>query len=236
MPIYRLINKPIFPPPELAEPDGLLAVGGDLSPERLLEAYRLGIFPWYAEEDPILWWSPEPRLIMEPDSIHVSKSLRKIIRQRRFEIRIDFAFEDVIENCAQIARKEARGTWITLAIKDAYIQLFELGFAHSFESWQDNKLVGGLYGISLGKCFFGESMFSLVSNASKVALVALANVLEEWDFDLIDCQVSTHHLLNMGAFEVERNDFLQRLRLGLQHPTRRGSWQDVKWPGEKSRL
>lgn len=229
MPIYRLIDKPIFPPPELAEPDGLLAVGGDLTPERLLEAYRMGIFPWYSENDPILWWSPSPRLILEPNSIHISKSLRKVIRRHRFEVRIDTAFADVVKNCAVVTRKEGKGTWISSDIRKAYKRLFGLGFAHSFETWRDGKLVGGLYGISLGKCFFGESMFAKESNASKIALVALSNILEDWGFDLIDCQVTTPHLMSMGAFEIDRNEFLHRLRLGLQSPTRRGSWQDAVW-------
>lgn len=232
MPIYRLIHKPIFPPPKLAEPDGLLAVGGDLAPERLIAAYQQGVFPWYSPGDPILWWSPDPRLILEPAKIHVSKSLRKIILQHRFDVRFDFDFSAVIAHCARIPRKEGTGTWITPEMKAAYIQLHQLGLAHSVECWQNEKLAGGLYGVSLGRCFFGESMFAKVANASKVALVALAHMLQEWNFLMIDCQVTTHHLVRMGASEISRNEFLKRLQNGLQYPTLKESWNDVEWNPE----
>jgi len=229
MPIYRLIDELIFPPAELAEPDGLLAVGGDLGTERLLLAYRRGIFPWYSEGDPILWWSPEPRLIIEPGFVHVSKSLTKIIKQRLFEIKFDTAFRTVINNCANIPRKDGRGTWITKEMKNAYIRLHHLGYAHSVEAWQGERLAGGLYGISLGRAFFGESMFFKVSNASKIALIALANILEKWNFNMIDCQVSTKHLMNMGAYEIDRREFLQRLNYAMRFPTRQGLWTGLEW-------
>lgn len=229
MPIYRLIDKLIFPPSALAEPDGLLAVGGDLSPNRLLEAYRQGIFPWYSPGDPILWWSPQPRLVLEPASIHVSKSLRKEIARNKFQIKLDTAFSQVLRECAMIPRRESEGTWITPEMQEAYIRLHKLGFAHSVECWQDEDLVGGLYGLSLGKCFFGESMFAKKSNASKIALVALANILEEWGFQLIDCQVTTQHLIRLGACEIDRADFLLRLRAALCFPDRVGPWTAAVW-------
>lgn len=229
MPIFQLLRRPIFPSPELAEPDGLLAIGGDLSPERLIAAYRQGIFPWFNAGDPILWWSPNPRLVLEPANIHISKSLRKIILQHRFEVRFDTAFASVIEQCAGISRKGSAGTWITAEMQAAYIQLHQIGFAHSVETWQDKKLVGGLYGVSLGRCFFGESMFAAVANASKVALVALAQVVQGWDFKIIDCQVATGHLVSLGAHEILRRKFLKILRENAQSPDRQSSWAEVKW-------
>jgi leucyl/phenylalanyl-tRNA--protein transferase len=233
MPIFQLTRKPIFPAPELAEPDGLLAIGGDLSPERLISAYQQGIFPWFSEGDPILWWSPDPRLVLEPASIHISKSLQKIIFQQRFEIRFDTAFAAVISHCAEISRKQADGTWITPEMKAAYIHLHELGLAHSVESWQNGHLVGGLYGISLGRCFFGESMFAAVANASKVALAALAQVVQHWDFELIDCQVTTGHLLSLGAREISRKNFLTSLQKAVQFPTQQYSWKSIQWNPER---
>src|SRR5436309_2899853 len=173
MPIYRLVEELVFPPPEYADPSGLLAVGGDLSSERLLEAYRLGIFPWYSEDQPILWWSPDPRLILELNDFKPSRSLRKTIRKGIFQVSFDRAFEDVIRACASVPREGQRGTWITPEMQEAYIDLHGLGYAHSVESWLQGKLAGGIYGVSLGKAFFGESMFQRVSNASKVALAML---------------------------------------------------------------
>jgi leucyl/phenylalanyl-tRNA--protein transferase len=226
MPIYRLTKKIVFPPPDLAEPDGLLAVGGDLRPQRLLMAYSLGIFPWYSPGEPILWWSPDPRLVLEPSGIHISQSVQKIIRQRKYEIRLDTAFPTVIEACAAAPRKIGNGTWITNEMKVAYIRLHELGFAHSVECWQGDELVGGLYGISIGRIFCGESMFSKLPNTSKIALVALATLLKSKEFQLIDCQVPTEHLISLGAFEMARSEFLKRLDNAIQFPSLIGSWRD----------
>jgi leucyl/phenylalanyl-tRNA--protein transferase len=203
-----------------------LAVGGDLSPERLLLAYSLGIFPWFEDDDEqILWHSPDPRMAMRPAEVRVSRSLRRLLRDPPFEIRLDGDFAGVIHGCAEVRRVEALGTWITGGMIDAYQRLFDLGFAHCAEAWRDGRLVGGLYGVSLGGSFFGESMFALESNASKVAFAVLAGQLERWNFDLIDCQVHTDHLARFGAVEWERAEFLRALRDSLERPTRRGRWQ-----------
>ena len=225
MPVYRLIDEIMFPPPDKAEPDGLLAVGGDLTSERLLLAYKLGIFPWYNEDQPILWWSPDPRLILEPGEFHVSRRLRQILNQGIFQVTFDKAFARVIRACARARRKGQNGTWITPAMEKAYIRLHELGFGHSAESWLDGELVGGIYGVSLGKCFFGESMFSYKANGSKAALAALIERLKAWDFHMIDAQVTTRHLISLGAKEVPRSIFLKRLAKALSFPTKRGSWE-----------
>ena len=211
MPVYQLPEQLIFPDPEEAEPEGLLAVGGDLSPERLLLAYSMGIFPWYADEDPILWWSPDPRLILEPESLKISKSLKRIICKKQFSITMDHDFKTVINKCATTKRKED-GTWIVNDMINAYIELHHKGFAHSVEVWEKEKLVGGLYGVSIGKIFFGESMFSKTNNASKIALVYLVKTLSEWGFSCIDCQIKTEHLISMGAREISRHDFLNLLK------------------------
>lgn len=224
MPVYHLSADPVFPHPELAEPDGLLAVGGDLSTERLLNAYRQGIFPWYGEGDPILWWSPDPRLVLDPRHILISKSLARTLKKNLFRITIDSAFEDVINRCARAVRPGPSGTWIVPAMRSAYIRLHRAGLAHSVEAWQDNQLVGGLYGVSMGSAFFGESMFAAQRDASKVCLVYLAALLRAWDFDCIDCQVTTEHLLSLGAAEIPRTLFLERLRCALQAPDRTGPW------------
>jgi leucyl/phenylalanyl-tRNA--protein transferase len=201
-----------FPDINLAqdEPNGLLAVGGCLSTERLLNAYQLGIFPWYSEGEPILWWTPSPRLVIYPQKLKISKSLRKTIRKGQFKITLDSAFSDVIAQCSS-PRSDGDGTWITEEIKQAYSALHEKGHAHSAEAWQEGKLVGGLYGISIGSLFFGESMFSLVSNASKVAFVTLVTQLHAAGFQLIDCQVRTEHLISLGAEEISREQFSQHL-------------------------
>jgi leucyl/phenylalanyl-tRNA---protein transferase len=225
MPVYRLSAEPVFPDPELAEPDGLLAMGGDLSTERLLSAYRSGIFPWYGQGDPILWWSPDPRLMLEPGRIVISKSLARTLRKKLFRITIDTAFENVIERCAGAARRGQPGTWIVPDMRAAYLRLHRAGFAHSIEAWQDGQLAGGLYGVSLGRAFFGESMFTEHRDASKVCLAWLAALLRAWKFDCIDCQVTTAHLLRMGAVEIERAVFLERLRQALQAPDRTGPWR-----------
>ena len=204
-----------FPHPDLAltEPDGLLAVGGDLSPQRIINAYMNGIFPWYSDGQPILWWSPNPRAVLFPDKLHVSRSLQKVIRKGVYRTTLDQAFEQVIEHCAQTPRKDQDGTWITDDMAQAYIRLHQLGFAHSAECWLEDKLVGGLYGIALGRVFFGESMFSHRSNASKVAFVHLLDELKKADYALIDCQVTTEHLLSLGAEEIPRNQFLNLVKV-----------------------
>lgn len=224
MPVFWLRDDLIFPPPEYAEPDGLLAVGGDLSEKRLLLAYSMGIFPWYSEGSPILWWSPNPRLILIPEEVRVSKSLKQVLTKGVYRITIDTAFDEVIRNCADIHRQKKGSTWITEEMIDAYIGLHKSGFAHSVESWFEEKLVGGLYGVSLGGAFFGESMFSKKPNASKVAFVALVKKLIEWEFILVDCQVTTAHLINFGAKEVSRSEFMKILRHALDMPTKKGKW------------
>ena len=197
-----------FPPVEraLEEPNGLLAAGGDLSPQRLLTAYEQGIFPWYEDGQPILWWSPDPRIVLFPDQIHVARSLRKVLRQQSFRVSADTCFDTVIDQCAQ-PRRYGGGTWITEEMREAYGQLHLLGYAHSIEVWKNDQLVGGLYGVALGRVFFGESMFSLASNASKVALVYLCGQLQRWGYQLIDCQVESPHLTTLGAVTVARGDF-----------------------------
>jgi len=225
MSVFQLpADLPLFPTPDDAEPDGLLAVGGDLSPQRLLAAYRRGIFPWYEDGQPILWWSPDPRLVLFPEEFHVSRRLHRTLRQGVFAVRFDTAFAEVIRNCAEIRTSAGQGTWITQEMQDAYTRLHELGFAHSVETWQDGELVGGVYGIALGRCFFGESMFSRRSNASKVALAVLSERAPELELELMDCQMTTQHLLSLGARELPRHDFLELVREGLRFPTRRGPW------------
>ncbi len=231
MPVYRLDERLLFPPPEDADESGLLAVGGDLSAERLLLSYSVGIFPWYSEGAPILWHSPDPRMVLLPEELHVSRSLRKKIAKNRFEIRLDTAFNQVIVACAQVPRDGQDGTWITSEMITAYSELHERGYAHSAEAWRDGKLVGGLYGISLGRAFFGESMFANESDASKVAFVSLARWLAGWGVHFIDCQVYTEHLERLGATEWPRSKFLRELRRSLDEPTRIGPWQmdqDIK--------
>lgn len=224
MPVFRLNEQLGFPPPHLATDDGLLAVGGDLEPERLLLAYRNGIFPWYNDGDPILWWSPDPRVIMPLDGFHVSRSLRKILRQHRFDVTYDQDFRGVIRACATIYRPTQRGTWITPEMEQAYIRLHELGWAHSVECWKNGTLAGGVYGVAIGGCFFGESMFSAAPNASKVALATLVNRLVEWNFSLFDCQVENPHLTSLGARSISRPEFLRQLRRGLEREPSPHAW------------
>lgn len=224
MAVYLLSDDLVFPSPILASGDGLLAVGGDLSQKRLLLAYSMGIFPWYSEAEPILWWSPDPRLVLYPEELYVSKSLKKTIKKDLFRITMDQAFEKVIVACAQTRRENDEGTWIVDEMISAYCKLHASGFAHSVEAWQNEKLAGGLYGVSLGKCFFGESMFTRITNASKVAFVALVNHLNALGFDLIDCQITTEHLVSFGAYEIPRALFLDQLRKSLNAPTLRGKW------------
>jgi len=215
MPVFRLTEDLAFPPSELAEDDGLLAVGGDLSVDRLILGYSMGIFPWYSDGYPILWWSPDPRLILIPQELKVSRSLRQTIKKDIYTITMDKAFEQVISNCADIRRGEDDGTWITSEMKDAYIQLHNAGYAHSVEAWNADELAGGLYGVILGRAFFGESMFAKKNDASKVAFVKFAEFLIKRGFELIDCQVTTRHLINFGAREVPRTEFLEMLTKAL---------------------
>ena len=214
-----------FPPltEALASPNGLLCAGGDLAPERILEAYRRGIFPWFAEGDPILWWSPDPRMVLFPEELRVSRSLRKAVVRGDFDVRVDTAFRAVIEACA--APRDGRaGTWIVAGMMDAYTKLHELGFAHSVECWQDGALAGGLYGLWLPHAFFGESMFTRVPDASKVALVHLVDRLRSLGARVIDCQQSTAHLSSLGAREIPRRDFAQLLEESIQYPLSGQRW------------
>ena len=225
MTIYRLDARLVFPPPSEAEPSGLLAVGGDLSSARLLAAYGAGIFPWYEDPQPILWFSPDPRWLLLPTELRVSRRLARTLRQDKFEVTLDRAFGRVIRGCASARRAGAPGTWITPAMLEAYQELFALGFAHSAEAWQTGELVGGVYGVSLGGAFFGESMFTLRADASKVALVTLIRQLAAWGFDFLDCQVHTPHLQKLGARAWPREAFLSALEGTLRRETRRGPWQ-----------
>jgi leucyl/phenylalanyl-tRNA---protein transferase len=223
-PVYLLDEQPSFPDPALARNDGLLAVGGDLSVPRLLEAYRKGIFPWYEAGDPILWWSPDPRLILEPAELKVSRSLRSVLRKGRYHVTFDTAFGEVIHACATTPRGDEFGTWINPQVEAAYTALHDLGYAHSVEAWAEGTLCGGLYGVLLGRCFFGESMFSLRTDASKVALARVVDFLRSRDVDLIDCQVTTEHLMSLGAKEIPRAEFMRRLTEALEYPTIREKW------------
>jgi leucyl/phenylalanyl-tRNA---protein transferase len=223
MPVYRLPKEILFPPGDRAVKSGLLAVGGDLSPGRLLAAYREGIFPWYAEGEPLLWWSPDPRFILLPDELSVSRSMRQFLKKELVTITFDQSFPEVIAACSK-PRPGQDGTWITGEMQAAYRTLHELGYAHSVEVWQDGSLAGGLYGVSLGRTFFGESMFSTAPNASKAALITLVGDLRKIGFDLIDCQVETAHLGSLGARPIPRREFHTRLRESLRHETLRGNW------------
>jgi leucyl/phenylalanyl-tRNA--protein transferase len=221
-------NDLTFPPPEraLKEPNGLLAVGGDLQPERLLSAYASGVFPWFNDDrGPILWWSPDPRAVFLPTLVRVSRSLRRRLVRGEFRVTLDSAFDAVVAGCAAPRGPDGGGTWITATIREAYGRLHSLGFAHSVETWHGDLLVGGLYGVSLGRMFFGESMFARANDASKVALVRLAAQLARWNFELIDCQLMNPHLRSMGAVEMPRSEFVARLRDNPIELTRRGPWQ-----------
>ena len=223
MPIYLLNEKLSFPPVEGAE-DGVVAVGGDLSPERLLLAYSKGIFPWFGENDPIIWHSPEERFIMLLDKLHISKSMRRVLNSNKFKINFDTDFTYVIQQCAQVKRKGEDSTWITSEMIEAYEKLHNLGYAHSIEVWQDDRIVGGLYGVSLGKCFFAESMFHTATNASKFAVIKLIELLKQKDFHFLDAQVYTDHVATLGAKEISRETFLKLLQEGLQHESWIGKW------------
>ncbi|MBR9913296.1 MAG: leucyl/phenylalanyl-tRNA--protein transferase [Algicola sp.] len=208
--MYVLNNDMVFPDVSLASQEGILAIGGDLSAERLILAYRSGIFPWFEQEEPLLWWSPDPRFVLFPEDLKVSKSMKQVLRNRDFEVTVNTDFKSVIEHCAAIKRSGQQGTWITNTMINAYIELFDLGFAKSVEVWLEDRLVGGLYGVDVGNgVFCGESMFSLVNNASKVGFITL---IQNTNYKLIDCQVFTKHLASLGAKEIPRSDFLTFLK------------------------
>lgn len=224
MTVYRIPKQLVFPPPEEAEPSGLLGVGGDLQPRRLLLAYASGIFPWYSEGQPILWFSPDPRFVLFPDELYVGRSLRKRLRRGDYRITMDTAFSEVLARCKQADRPGQAGTWITRDMQRAYNELHALGFAHSVEAWEGERLVGGLYGVSLGTLFSGESMFATASDASKVCFVWLVRQLQAWGFELLDSQVYTDHLARFGAGHMPREDYLAWLPQLTRQPTRRGPW------------
>ena len=224
MPIYRLSAHPAFPDPRMAEPDGLLAVGGDLSVPRLLKAYAGGIFPWYGDDSPILWWCPPRRAVFLPGDEHLSHRTRRALRHLGFEVRRDTCFEAVIEACARIPRKDQGGTWITDEMCEAYVALHREGYAHSFETFRAGRLVGGLYGVSLGAAFFGESMFTEESYASRAAFADLCRTVWAWGFQFIDGQVPNPNLDDLGARTVTRKEYLERLHRALEQPTRWGPW------------
>ncbi len=228
MPVFWISNENTnFPPPEYATAEGILAVGGDLSPERLLKAYQMGIFPWFNDGEPIAWWSPDPRMVLFPTELKVSKSMKPYFNQQKFKVTFDHDFEGVMRNCQAPREKQCGGTWITNDMLEAYCKLHELGFAHSVEVWQGAEMVGGLYGIALGKCFYGESMFSNVSNASKFGFIYLVKLLERMGFWLVDCQQQTRHLSSLGARPIPRADFLKFLKKNEQESHIRGSWEQL---------
>ena len=224
MPIFELSNEIWFPDPAMADPSGILAVGGDLSAQRLFKAYQKGIFPWFNEDDPIVWWSPDPRMILFPSEVKVSHSMKKILREKKFTVTLDRDFEAVITHCKMQKRAGQKGTWITQEMLEAYLLLHEQGYAHSVEVWKDDALAGGLYGVSLGGFFAGESMFSKTSNASKVAFITLARILEKLQFRMLDCQIYTAHLASLGAKEISREQYLEELERSLQQKTKKGNW------------
>lgn len=228
MPIYLLSEEEIsFPHPSLSTSEGILAVGGDLSPQRLLLAYQNGIFPWYNKDEPILWWSPNPRFVLFPEELKVSKSMRPYFNKKKFTISLDHCFERVMRACQLSSRKGQGGeTWITEEMISAYVRLHELGFAHSVEVWKEKELVGGLYGLALGNCFFGESMFTTVSNASKFGFISIVRILQAKGFVIIDCQQETHHLGSLGARPIERKIFLDTLKEHAQDLSKRESWSE----------
>jgi len=224
--ILRYDQSMLFPDVETAmqDPNGLLAVGGDLSISRLVAAYQNGIFPWFSDDQPILWWSPDPRMVLFPGNFHVSRSLKKTIRQNKFQLTFDTCFEQVMRACAQ-PRPTQPETWITPDMLDAYVNLHRAGFAHSFESWFEGKLVGGLYGVAIGKVFFGESMFSFQTDASKVAFAHAVSQLTQWGYELIDCQVASEHLAMFGASDIDRSEFIQHLKTKTGEQPSSSAWQ-----------
>ncbi len=227
MPVYWLPEDELrFPHPSESSPDGLLAVGGDLSPERLLLAYSWGIFPWYSADDPILWWSPDPRFVLFPNDLKVSKSMRPYFNQQKYRVTYDTSFSEVIKACSAIPRDGQVSTWITPEMIEAYELLHKLGYAHSVEVWQEDVLVGGLYGIAMGKVFFGESMFAKATNASKFGFITLVRDLKAEGYQLVDCQQETRHLASMGAQRMERSDFLGWLKKNRTLPLSAGNWKE----------
>ena len=227
--ILELGHRHTFPNPREAGEEGLLAFGGDLNPHRILKAYREGIFPWFNPGDPILWWSPNPRMILYPQDFKSNKSFKRILRNKGFEVRFDNNFEEVINYCGSVPREGQEGTWLTKEMKEAYLELHHMGFAHSVETYYNNELVGGLYGIAMGGGFFGESMFSLMPDASKVSIKALSSICVKKSYDFIDCQVETAHLIRWGAKLVERDVFLDGLEKTLEKSTDFGSWSSWSW-------
>ncbi|MDD4891143.1 MAG: leucyl/phenylalanyl-tRNA--protein transferase [Phycisphaerae bacterium] len=227
MPVFRIPREIVFPDPADAEvePNGLLGVGGDLSPARLLLAYRSGIFPWYSRGQPILWWSPDPRMVLYPDRLHVPRRLATDLRHNRFDVTLDRAFADVIAGCAQTPRPSQPGTWITPAMRKAYCRLHDLGHAHSCEAWLGGQLAGGVYGVAAGRCFAAESMFYRRANASKAALVCLVRQLGRWGFRLVDCQVYTDNIARFGGVEIPRSRYLAELAAAIDQPGVPGPWQ-----------
>ena len=223
MRISLIGSELVFPPVKNAV-DGILAVGGDLTPKRLLLAYESGIFPWFSADEPIIWWAPNPRFVLFPEQLKISKSMKSVFRKQEFTVTFDQDFKKVIQNCQKITRKGQDDTWITKDMLNAYYELHLQGFAHSVEVWKNEKLVGGLYGVSIGKCFFGESMFSTESNASKVGFITLVEKLKHFDFQLIDCQVYTEHLESLGAIEIPRKKFMDLLKIGTKFDTLTGNW------------
>jgi len=225
MPVYELDPYYMaFPPADHANPDGLLAVGGKLTEDWLLIAYQNGIFPWFSEGDPIMWWSPDPRFVLKPENIKVSKSMRPYLNSKKYTFKLDSDFEQVIEKCSIIPRQGQNGTWITNHMKDAYVALHKIGMAHSSEVWEGQEIIGGLYGVSIGRMFFGESMFSEKANASKLALIRLCRWLGHNGFGLIDCQIYSEHLERMGAEYMSRNSFVDKLEELIEKSSLRGSW------------
>lgn len=224
MPVYRIPREHVFPDPALAEPSGLLGVGGDLDPRRLLLGYASGIFPWYSEGQPILWWSPDPRMVLPTDALHVHRSLKKRIRRGDYRVTADTAFAEVLEACADTPRPGQDGTWLTDDMIQAYVRLHALGYAHSIEAWRDDELVGGLYGVALGRFYSGESMFAHAPDASKVAFVHLVQQLRRWGFPLIDCQIHTPHLERFGAREIRRHAYLEQIRPLVRAERAPGPW------------
>ena len=228
MPVYQLSEEPIFPSPDMAEKDGLLAIGGDLSLQRLLNAYASGIFPWYSSGQPIHWWSPDPRMVLIPENFRRHKNLKKVIEKRMFSYTFDQNFVEVIKHCSSVKRVKQSGTWITEEMQEAYINLHKAGYAHSVETFADGKLAGGLYGVSIGRVFYGESMFHLKTDASKVALWHLIDFCIKHGIKIIDVQQNTSHLKSMGAELVGRKNFLTLLKQNLSAPSLTGSWQCLK--------
>ncbi|MCB9283198.1 MAG: leucyl/phenylalanyl-tRNA--protein transferase [Lewinellaceae bacterium] len=225
MPIFWLSDDSLaFPDPALANKNGLLAVGGDLSPERVLLAYQMGIFPWFNPEDHILWWSPDPRFVLFPAELKIQRSMRPYLNQAKFRLTFDQHFETIMRHCGGTSRPGQQGTWISDEMVESYVQLHRLGYAHSVEVWDGNELAGGLYGIALGKCFFGESMFTKVSNASKYGFITLVRRLEELGYAMVDCQQQTRHLASLGARPIPREKFLEFLQDNVANPTHRGNW------------